>query len=247
MAIMNYNPVAGVFVPVAKDGVGAAVEKALAAAKNQVGDAAWKRGNSQNTPGGPTAVALAELAKINYKAPVIEGKLTKVAYVTTSDGQGNQYRKVRVQLDAAEGGEDFLLSLDVDGELAQGLIQKLDKCERGQVIKVSAFQVPVERADRLYVNHKASVKSGGQEVKAEGFWAKSQEAASAAKAALQAAAAQNPKFIKADTKALNQVAAEAKVEAHIELLKEIEARFATSAPAATPAPAPAETSPGEDI
>lgn len=225
MAIMNYNPVAGLFIQVGKDGLGAQIEAALNLARKEVGDAAWKRGNTQKTAGGATEIALRELAKIGYKAPVLKGKLTKVSYVETKDGSGNVYQKVRVQLDGETKDDSHLISLDIDSELAQGLIQKLEHCQLGQVITFGAFTVPVERNGRTFVNHKATVKDeAGKEIKAEGFWAKAQEAAAAAKKALESMGIKDPKM-------LNQAANSKKVEAHVDLLKTIEARFAAPAPA----------------
>ena len=225
MAIMNYNPVAGLFVPVGKEGLAAQVEAALNIARKEVGEAAWKRGNSQKTAGGATEIALRELGKISYKAPVITGKLTKVTYTETKDSSGNTYQKVRVQLDGETKEDGHLVSLDIDSELAQGLIQKLDNCQPGQVITFGAFTVPVERNGRTFVNHKATVKdAAGKEIKAEGFWAKAQEAAAAAKKALESMGIKDPKM-------LNQAANSKKVEAHVDLLKQIEARFAAPAPA----------------
>lgn len=212
--IINYNPVAGIF----HDKDDAHFLKAMATAKATIGEDGWKQGNSLKTKGGATEVALAELAKEGYKQPTLAGKLGRVFYAETRDTSGNTYRKLRAAVSGETPEKDFLLSLDIDTEVAQCLIQKLDKCTPGQEIVISAFAVPVERNGRHFVNHKGSIKSDGLEVKAEGFWAKANEAAKAAEEGLL-------KLNITDKKVINQAKDSKKVEAHVDLLKEIEARF----------------------
>lgn len=223
----QYSPVPGLFIPVGDDG--AAVQAALDKARAAVDESVWKRGNSQKTPGGVTELALKELAAIGYKAPDLTGKLKEVSYAETADRSGNTYRKLRLVLEA---NEPIRLSLDLDTELAQGLIQKLQHVPYGATITVGAFQVAAERNGRSFVNHKATVKMDGSEIRVSGFWKVAQDEAAAAAAALATLGI-------TDKATVNKAKAGKVVEAHVRLLNEVQARLAAeAATAAESAPAP---------
>lgn len=215
MRLYGHNPVVGGFIPTGRNET--EVNTALDAARQEVGDAIWKRGNSGSDKNGPTAIVLAKLSAIDNAPKALTGTISKVAMEETRDGSGNVYTKLRVRLDGDEGG---MLSLDLGSEVAQRLVQKLEQVVPNTVITINAFATTVDRNGRQFVNHVATVKDAeGNEVKPEGsFWSKAQAAANAAAEALKSMGIN-------DNKLINNAKTTKKVEAHKDLLIQISQRY----------------------
>lgn len=140
-----------------------ALAAAIEAARRRVGDDIWKRGYSGSDPAGATVAANWELKEAGISALEFEGELIHVGFVENQDNSGNIYPKLRVGVQNLD--DQFLLSLDLKGDVAQRLVVKLDNCEFGDYVRISAWPTFVERGGRKYVNHAASIKGGdGQEV-----------------------------------------------------------------------------------
>ncbi len=141
------------------------LDKAIGTARSNVGDDVWKKGFSGKDSEGATAAAVNELKGAGIEPVKVEGELKNVSFVENKDSSGNVYPKLRV--DIANGEDVMLLSLDLKSDVAQRLIAKLDSCQPGDHLKVSAWASPVERGDRTFINHAVSIKNGqGVEVKA---------------------------------------------------------------------------------
>lgn len=219
MAMIQYNPVSGMFIPLGSDSPAA---QALAAVRREVGEDTWKQGNTMKTPGGTTEKARKAILATGYKEPELTGELVGAAYAETSDSKGNVYKKARVTL--KNGEERQTITLEMGREETQTLIQKLTQVQPGQVITIGVFQVAVTRGTRNFVNHKATVKSAGVEIPANGFWARAQEQANAKGEAVKA--------LINDPKAINTAKSAAIVDFHVGLLKELEAKYASGTPEA---------------
>lgn len=202
-----------------------ALEAAVDAARTAVGEDVWKRGYSGAEPQGATVAANRELKKAGISALQLEGELIHVGFVENRDAQGNSYPKLRVGVQSFD--DQFLLSLDLKGDVAQRLIVKLDNCQPGDYVKISAWPTLVPRGDRQYVNHAASMKgSDGKEVPATStFSAQVKQQTDGVEAALRSAGVN-------DKKVISTAKATKRVEAHKELLLKIQARFVESKAAA---------------
>jgi hypothetical protein len=209
--LMTYNPVAGMLVPVGNQ----VVDRALKAAQQQVGDAAWKGGFSDTRADGPTAVARLALEGI-CKQEGITGRVTAVKLAVTRDGRGNEYQKVRVRFEGiTEGDDGVMLSLDMQSELAQRLAHKLLGVQPGEVVTFLPFSQLVKRGERFFANQALSLRNAhGKEVKApESLWAEAQAQADAAATTLSAAGI-------TDRASLNKVKANKKIEFHHALYRD---------------------------
>lgn len=202
-----------------------ALDAAVNTARAQVGDDAWKRGYSGSDPAGATVAANFHL-KVAKIAPVqFEGELTHVGFVENRDASGNTYPKLRVGVQSLD--DQFLLSLDLKGDVAQRLLVKLDSCQPGDYVRISAWPTVVERDGRKFVNHAASVKdSDGKEIPANSlFSGEVKKQTDAVDAALRAVGV-------SDKKVIATAKANKRIEAHKDLLFKIQARFAEAKAAA---------------
>lgn len=197
---------------------------AVAKAKQEAGDDVWKQGFSGWAPKGATKIAkdIFEVAKI---APLkAHGNLLHVGFVENSDKAGNKYPKLRVSL--LSGEQEIMLSIDMKSDVAQRLINKLDNCQQGNVIAISAWPDQVERNGRTYINHAVSVKrDDGTEVPVNpelGIAIKAKT--DAIEPALKAAGIGDAKVIAAAK--INK-----RIESYTELLMGIEKRFPVAAQA----------------
>ena len=129
---------------------------AVASARARVGEETWKRGFSGRDPGGATDVAHRELREAVIDPVRVEGELAHVGFVENRDNAGNTYPKLRVGLQCMD--EEMLLSLDLKGDVAQKLLVKLDNCQPGDYVRISAWPTVVNRGDRSFINHAVSVK-----------------------------------------------------------------------------------------
>lgn len=197
------------------------LEAAVSAARNSVGEDTWKRGYSGSDAQGATVAANKELKKAGITPVVLEGELVHVGFVENRDNSGNTYPKLRVGLLSL--GDQFLLSLDLKGDVAQRLLAKLDNCSPGDHVRISAWASPVERGNRTFVNHAASMKDvEGKEIPANtSFSAEVKKRTEAVEATLRMAGI-------TDKKVITTAKANKRVEAHKELLLKIQARFVES-------------------
>jgi hypothetical protein len=194
------------------------LDKAIAAARVRVGGDTWKRGYSAKEATGATAAANLELKQANIEPVQFEGELIHVGFVENKDGAGNTYPKLRVGVRNAT--EELLMSVDLKGDVAQRLMVKLDNCQPGDHIRVSAWPTMIERGGRQYINHAVSMKNAeGVEVPANSaFSAEVKVQTEGVEVALKAAGIDDKKVI-ANAKVTKRVAA------HKELLLKIESRF----------------------
>ena len=190
----------------------------MATARDAVGDDTWKRGFSGGDPKGATAAANKELKKAGIQPMALEGELVHVGFVSNRDDAGNVYPKLRVGLQCLD--DQFLLSLDLKGDVAQRLLVKLDNCSPGDYVRISAWAAPVVRSGRTFVNHAASMKDGeGKEIPANSsFSAEVKKKTEAVEATLRGAGITDQKVI-ATAKAAKRI------DALKELLQTIEYRF----------------------
>lgn len=195
-----------------------ALESAVEAARREVGNDVWKRGFSGPEPNGATAVAKRILKSAGITPVQLEGELVHVGYVENRDASGNLYPKLRVGLACLD--DQYLLSLDLKSDVAQRLVAKLDNCEPGEYVRLSAWPTPIDRGGRQYINHAASMKdSEGKEIPANSEFSALAKSETAALEATLAAAGVSDKKVIATAKANKRM------EAHRRLLREIEARF----------------------
>lgn len=194
------------------------LEKAINIARSNVGDDVWKKGFSGKDTAGATMAALTEFKEAGIDPVHVEGELKKVSFVENKDNAGNTYPKLRV--DIQNGDEDMVLSLDLKSDVAQRLIVKLDNCQPGDHVKLAAWASPVEKGDRTFINHAASIKNGaGEEVKANpNFSSGLKQQTEALENTLKSAGIN-------DNKVINAAKTNKRIEAHKEKLLDIQTRF----------------------
>ncbi|MBU2754983.1 hypothetical protein HFU84_06995 [Acidithiobacillus sp. CV18-2] len=150
--MMQRNNLANAFVAV-NDG---ATNAALAAAKAEVGEAAWKQGHTEETEKATRAAFKTHGARYETE---ISGKLTGIALAETQ-ANGEKFQKLRVTLE--HGADKTILSEDIGSEFAQRLIAKLDRASQehaGQMITIGGFAESVTKEDgRTFTNHVATLK-----------------------------------------------------------------------------------------
>lgn len=194
------------------------LDQAISRARERVGSDTWKRGYSARDPNGATSSAIAELREANIEQVQFEGELSHVSFVETSDASGNSYMKLRIGVQNL--GDEFLMSLDLKGDVAQRLLVKLDNCSPGDYIKVSAWPTIVEKAGRQFINHAASMKTmEGTEIPANSAFSAQVKALTEAVAPVLIAAGIDDKKVIATAKLTKRI------EAHKQLLLKIQARF----------------------
>lgn len=194
------------------------LERAISVARTSVGDDVWKKGFSGKDAAGATAAAVTQLNELGITPVKVEGELKNVSYVENKDNTGNVYPKLRV--DIKNGEDEMFLSLDLKSDVAQRLIVKLDNCKQGDHIKVSAWATPVQKGDRTFINHAASLKnSNNEEVKANpDFSVDLKKNIETLENTLKAAGIN-------DTKVISAAKTNKRIEAHKEKLLDIEKRF----------------------
>uniref|UniRef100_E6QCM5 Uncharacterized protein n=1 Tax=mine drainage metagenome TaxID=410659 RepID=E6QCM5_9ZZZZ len=193
--MMQRNNLADAFVLVNDEQTNAA----LKAAREQIGDAEWKKGYS------PENKAIVRDALKEHGARYeqsLKGNLVGVQ-VAETQANGETFRKLRVTLENEAGRT--ILSADMGSEFAQRLITKLDTATRehaGGEVNIGAFAKQTERDDRTFVDHVATMKGpDGQEVPATpGLFEKARERVEAAQKPMLDAGMK-------DRKILNQIAA----------------------------------------
>ena len=193
--MMQRNNLADAFVQVNDEPTNAA----LKAAKEQIGDAEWKKGYS------PENKAIVRDALKEHGAryeQLLKGNLVGVQ-VAETQANGETFRKLRVTLENEAGRT--ILSADMGSEFAQRLITKLDTATRehaGGEVSIGAFAKQTERDGRTFVDHVATMKGpDGQEVPATpGHFEKARERVEAAQKPMLDAGMK-------DKKILNQIAA----------------------------------------
>ncbi|MBU2788222.1 hypothetical protein HFQ13_08400 [Acidithiobacillus sp. VAN18-1] len=150
--MMQRNNLANAFVAV-NDGP---TNAALAAAKAEVGEAAWKQGHTEETEKATRAAFKAHGARYETE---ISGKLTGIALAETQ-ANGEKFQKLRVTLE--QGADKTILSEDIGSEFAQRLIAKLDRASQehaGQTVTIGGFAEFVTKEDgRTFTNHVATLK-----------------------------------------------------------------------------------------
>ena len=196
----------------------AATNAALTAAKGQIGSDEWKKGYSEERCKIARSTLKTANVPVQYK---LTGPITKVSTTETKDGEGNVYRKVRVALGNDRASP--ILSLDIGTEFCERLLPKLGAAVAihgiGAEVTIICFPDVVERDGRTFVNHIASVKIAGEEVKAtKPHFQLAAQAATTASDALVAAGVK-------DKKALNAVKASAKEEYFYALAQKLSGLF----------------------
>ena len=149
--MMQRNNLANAFIAV-NDGP---TNAALAAARTEIGDAAWKQGH---TPEAEKIVRTALQAQSARYETELSGKLTGITLAETQ-ANGEKFQKLRVTLE--NGADKTILSADLSSEYAQRLIAKLDRASQeqaGQTVTIGGFAESVERDGRTYTNHVATMK-----------------------------------------------------------------------------------------
>jgi hypothetical protein len=195
------------------------LEAAVSAARARVGNDVWKRGFSGHDPGGATAAAAWALHQAEIKPVVLEGQLVHVGFVENCDDSGNCYPKLRVGLESMD--DQFLVSLDLKSDVAQRLLAKLDNCQPGDYIRISAWPTVVTRGGRSFINHAVSVKgTDAKEIPVNAdFTAQVRELTGGVEATLIAAGITDKRVV-ATPKATRRI------DAHKELLPRVQKRFA---------------------
>lgn len=219
-----------------------ATTAALAEARGAIGEAGWKAGYTKEKS------EIARVALKKHGAPVLtklSGTLSGVFTPQTKDAQGNVFQKVRVFLN--NGQDSTVLSLDLGTEFCERLLPKLEAAINdrgiGVAITIACFPTSVDRGGRTFVNHVASVKTDGQEVKAESHFRRAQDACTAAVAALAKAGVKAKAAIDATRKA-------AKEEYFLGLAGEVAALFgnaSTSTPNSEAAVSAPSSDPSEEV
>jgi hypothetical protein len=158
--MMQRNNLADAFVQVNDE----ATNQALAQARAEIGDAAWKQGHNPETEKVVRAALKEHGARYETQ---LSGKLTGVTLAETQ-ANGAKFQKLRVTL---ENGEDkTILSADLGSEFAQRLIAKLDRATQehgGQTVTIGGFTEAKERDGRTFTNHVATMKDvEGKEIQA---------------------------------------------------------------------------------
>ncbi|AEK57923.1 conserved hypothetical protein [Acidithiobacillus caldus SM-1] len=193
-----------------------ATNKALAAAKEEVGEAAWKQGHSEERE----KIARAKLKEqgVRYETE-LSGKLDKVD-VAETQAKGTTFKKLRVTLEQ-DNGDKVILSADLNSEYAQRLLPKLESVEPGQKITIGGFATKVERDGREFTNHVATIKDEqGQEIKAkENHFEKAQEEVKKAQEPMIASGSGKNKMV------MNKIAESAREKYFEGLAQNIAGRF----------------------
>lgn len=212
-SLILYSTIVGGFFPQSD-----ALEAAVTAARMDVGDDVWKRGYSGSNRDGATVAANARLKEARITPMQFEGELLHVGFVENRDNSGNSYPKLRVGVQNLD--DQFLLSLDLKSDVAQRLLVKLDNCQPGEYVRISAWPTVVERDGRKFVNHAASMKDAdGKEIPANStFSGEVKKITDGVDSALRAAGI-------ADKKVVATAKATKRIEAHKDLLLKIQTRF----------------------
>lgn len=202
-----------------------AIETVIKKARSEVGDDVWKRGYSGWDEGGATLSAKNHLTTAQIHPVSFEGELIHVGFVENRDASGNLYPKLRVGVQNLD--DQFLLSLDLKSDVAQRLIVKLDNCQPGEYIRVSAWPTVVEKEGRKFVNHAASMKdANSKEIPPNSLFSiEVKKQTDSVDAALRAVGV-------TDKKVIATAKANKRVEAHKDLLFKIQSRFVASTAAA---------------
>ncbi|MBU2840096.1 hypothetical protein HF670_11105 [Acidithiobacillus thiooxidans] len=201
----------------------AKVDAALFEANHLIGEAEWKKGYSEDKCKQTRAIFKKHGAVFVTK---LSGPLLGVSTKENKDSSGNTYQKVRITL-----GND-IVSLEVDSELCQRLLPKLEAvAEMGACteITISAFPVKEERNGRQFVNHTASVKAEGKEVKGQSHFKEAAAASSAAVSAMKSAGIKSKDALEAARQA-------AKVQYFWELAERIAQMFPAESKEDAPSP-----------
>lgn len=148
-------------------------KKRYADAKALVGEAEVKKSFSGSGP--DTATGKARKSLKDAGVPVgftISGKLINTYFREYEDTANNKkYQNLRVVLQDNDNGvkENTVLTLDLQGDLAHKLIQKLEYATPGEQIDIGAWSSleanPKDPAGPVYAKHNVSVKENGQQVK----------------------------------------------------------------------------------
>lgn len=199
------------------------VDAALFEAKHQIGEVEWKSGYSEEKCKTTRAIFKKHGAKFVTK---LSGPFLGLTTKENTDNAGNTYQKVRIVL-----GQD-IISLDVDTELCQRLLPKLEavaEMGKGIEIAISAFPVKEERNGRQFVNHTASVKAKAKEVKGQSHFKEAAAVSSAAVSAMKSAGIKSKDALEAARQA-------AKVQYFLELAERIARMFPAESKEDVPSP-----------
>jgi len=171
-----------------------ATDRALDAARAEIGDAKWKEGFSPEK----RATVRQHLARATLPVlTTLTGKLEDVG-VATTQANGAEFTKLRVTL-AQEDGNRVILTGDMGSEFSQRLLAKLDTAtaEKQQNVTIGGFAESVSRNGRSFVNHVATLKDAqGQEIKATpGHFERAAQQGQLAAESLEKAGIKQPKML----------------------------------------------------
>jgi hypothetical protein len=194
-------------------------EASIAAVKAAIGEEAVKAGYVGTGLDTPSGRARAELKKFGIEPVSLAGELRTVRLQTRKNAAGIERQYLTVGVRDADGR--YFASLDIAAKATHMLVRKLSKCEPGLETSVSMFTTYGAKPgkDRAYADPGVSVKQKGAEVKGESVdeLVKRRDAALAALKAIPGIAKE----------ALRQQGQAVELAYHLELVKGIEAKFAS--------------------
>jgi hypothetical protein len=173
--MLQYNTLAAAMTEIENDQVTAG----YAAAKDIIGDKAWKSGwtaDRQKITRDCLQKAGAQVVE------AVEGVITSVGQATTN---GGKFRKVRVELKDArlmicngtrepdigpQLDKPVILTLEIDGEFTQRLLSKLTAATPGARARIGGFasMSPPRDGGAVYANHACTLKENGTEIRSAG-------------------------------------------------------------------------------
>jgi len=199
-----FNPVIGRFLPRTQ-----AVTDAVRDVMRIVGEDEWKAGFRPDK-----AKRIIQLLAERSVHPVeVTGVIRRINEDTTTDGKGNEYKKVRIFLDDAL--DPLMVSLEASDEITLFVIQALTGVEPGETITFSPWYERVERNGRVYFNHRCALKrpDGVNVPLPQNVWKNAQAEADKVTASLRA---QNQPSLRS---AINALSDATKVEFHLQMLR----------------------------
>ena len=140
-------------------------EAAMATIKNEVGDAAWKKGFT-GTKGDSVSSRIRSRAKELGVTPIaITGRITNARIVVKQMDDGRQQAYLQVAL--ADNESRTYLSVGAGSQGAQMLIRKLVSAQPGVDCELNMFATYGQNksSGKWFAEHGASFKQGGAEVK----------------------------------------------------------------------------------
>lgn len=194
-------------------------EAAIATVKASIGEDVVKAGFVGTSPDSASGRARAELKDVGIVPVALAGELRTVRLTTRSSAAGVERQYLTVGVRDSDGR--YFLSVDVASKATQMLVRKLINCQPGIETSVSMFSTYGTKPgkDRAYADPGVSVKQDGAEVKGVAI----DELVKRREDALNAL----KKIPGIAKEALRQQAQAVELAYHLELIKGVEANFAS--------------------